>query len=39
MQAKNMMLGLLTSAILGGGVAVGDTSCWKPSRATWLRLP
>ncbi|RZK14519.1 MAG: deoxyribonuclease HsdR, partial [Hymenobacter sp.] len=23
MQAKNMMLGLLTSAILGGGVAVG----------------
>ena len=23
MQAKNMMLGLLTSAVLGGGVAVG----------------
>jgi serine protease Do len=23
MQAKNMMLGLMTSAILGGGVAVG----------------
>ncbi len=31
MQAKNMMLGLLTSAILGGGVAVGGYKLLEPA--------
>jgi len=33
MQAKQMMLGLLTSAVLGGGVAVGGYKLLEPERA------
>ena len=32
MQAKQMMLGLLTSAVLGGGVAVGGYKLLEPER-------